>query len=975
MKKIFLPIIIIFVCLLNSMNLAGQHWDYLYTPPVGQLINSHVTIDQLPDGNMAVYSEGYTHLLKIDSLGNSTWQPINDIGVIHPIVGLENFSKDNLIVTADSNFIFVDDNNDNNNQPSSVYQQVHIAKLDANLDTIWAERHDYLFSFGSQYIVNDVKQLNDDNILVVLFNNNNDKIQLIKFSYADGSIMWRTSHFSLAPSYGLPYTYVGKEIVEHFDGSLTLLSQVSVDSTGYIRLMKLSSTGTFLWANNFTPTRVLGWADSERTLAINFFGESVFSFREYDPITNDYQTVVVKAGVAGNEIWRKPISQTHVYDLVWSSDNEILVCGQAANNANQAAITKLNNNGTVIWDKVYLEQFGVSTQGFHFQRIMEVDNNHFFLAGTTTTISGEKIYAAMIDSMGNTFTNIIHGSVFHDVNNNCVYDANEVNLNAPILVRATQGTDTIYTITDTLGNYSVALQPGVYQIQPMTFSSYWNSCLSPFIPLALDSTAQYDIGLQSVIDCSDLNVSITTPNLIRCFSNTYHVDYANFGTLPETGVYVEVEIDTFLIVDTTSIPYTKSGNIYTFFIGDLNVYEIGQFTIDVTVSCNAFLGQAHCVEANIFPQQICLPNNMVWNGAAIKAQVNCIGNDLVEFKIENIGTQAMTQARQYHVIEDQILPYQGIFQLPAGGDTSWTMPANQNAVYVLRAEQEFTHPNADDEVSDFAFGCNSDDSIPSVPINQFPLNDSENYVDIDCLENVGSYDPNDKQGFPVGYGNHRFIRRGDEIEYLIRFQNTGTYLAFNVIIEDEIDTDVLDLSTLKLQNSSHPFSLSIEDGKILKFLFLNIMLPDSNTNEPESHGFIRFRIGQKANNPLGTVIENSADIFFDFNEPIITNTTFHTVGEYFIQAVSTQPIEQQLATVKIFPNPFSEQTTIEIETDKRYQNMTLTVYNLMGQTIKTIPSNGSNRMVLDKSGMTTGVYFYQIQAEGLVLDSGKLMVQ
>lgn len=974
MKKIFLPIVIIFVCLLNAQSLVGQHWDYLYTPPVGQFINSHVSIDELPDGNMAVYSEGYTHLLKIDSLGNSTWQPINDIEVISPIVGLENFSKDNLIVTEDSTFILVDDNNNNFNQPSSVYQQLHIAKLDANLDTIWAERHDYLFPFGSQYIVNDVKQLHDNHILVVLYDNNDDEIQLIKFNYADGSIMWRTSHFSLAPSYGLPYTYYGKEIVEHTDGTLSLLSQVSVDSTGYIRLMKLSSTGSFLWANNFTPSRELGWADSERTLATNFFGELVFSFREYNTTTNQYQTVVVKTGVAGNEIWRKPISQTHVYDLVWTSDNEILICGQAANNANQAAITKLSSSGTVIWDRTYFEQFGTSTQGFHFQRIMEVDNNRFFLAGMAETVSGDKIYAAMIDSMGNTFTNIIHGTVFHDVNNNCAFDTNETSINAPVLVRATQGSDTIYTITDTLGNYSVALQPGVYQIHPITFSNYWTGCLSPFIPLVQDSTAQYDIGLQSTIDCSDLNVSITNPILIRCFSSTYYVDYANYGTLTENGVYIEVEIDTFITVDTTSIPFTQNGNIYTFFIGDLNINETGQFTIDVTVNCNAVLGQAHCVEANIYPQQICLPNNTVWNGAEINAQVSCIGGNLVEFKIENIGTQGMTQARQYHVIEEQILQYQGTFQLPPGTDTTWTMPATPNFLYVLRAEQEFTHPNADEDVSDFAFGCNEVDSVTNVPINQFPLNDSENYVDIDCLENVGSYDPNDKQGFPVGYGDNHFIRRNDEIEYLIRFQNTGTYLAFNVIVEDEIDTDVLDLSTLKLQGSSHPFSLSIEDGKILKFLFLNIMLPDSNTNEPESHGFIRFRIGQKANNPLGTVIENSADIFFDFNDPILTNTTFHTVGEYFIQAVSTQPVEQKLANVKIFPNPFAEQTTIEVETDKRYRNMTMIVYNTMGQAIKTIQSNGESRMILDKTGLTTGVYFYQIQAEGLVLDTGKLMV-
>ena len=76
-----------------------------------------------------------------------------------------------------------------------------------------------------------------------------------------------------------------------------------------------------------------------------------------------------------------------------------------------------------------------------------------------------------------------------------------------------------------------------------------------------------------------------------------------------------------------------------------------------------------------------------------------------------------------------------------------------------------------------------------------------------------------------------------------------------------------------------------------------------------------------------------------------------------------------------FPNPFSEQATFEIETEEQYQNLTLTIYNVMGQPVKTIKSNGDNRMILDRNGLTSGIYFYQIRSEGLVLDSGKLMVR
>lgn len=47
----------------------------------------------------------------------------------------------------------------------------------------------------------------------------------------------------------------------------------------------------------------------------------------------------------------------------------------------------------------------------------------------------------------------------------------------------------------------------------------------------------------------------------------------------------------------------------------------------------------------------------------------------------------------------------------------------------------------------------------------------------------------------------------------------------------------------------------------------------------------------------------------------------------------------------------------------------------MGQTVKTVPSNSDNQILLDRNGLTSGVYFYQIRSEGLVLDLGKLMVK
>ncbi len=139
-----------------------------------------------------------------------------------------------------------------------------------------------------------------------------------------------------------------------------------------------------------------------------------------------------------------------------------------------------------------------------------------------------------------------------------------------------------------------------------------------------------------------------------------------------------------------------------------------------------------------------------------------------------------------------------------------------------------------------------------------------------CLNHVvtGSYDPNDKAVIPDGD-----IRLKDStLEYLVRFQNTGTDTAFTVVITDTM-SNYLDLSTLEILGESHPMTYQIVNNNVLVFTFNNILLPDSNVNEPASHGYVAYKIRQQQSNVIGDVIENTANIYFDFNAPIITYTT------------------------------------------------------------------------------------------------------
>lgn len=153
----------------------------------------------------------------------------------------------------------------------------------------------------------------------------------------------------------------------------------------------------------------------------------------------------------------------------------------------------------------------------------------------------------------------------------------------------------------------------------------------------------------------------------------------------------------------------------------------------------------------------------------------------------------------------------------------------------------------------------------------------ENNTDSLCQLITGPYDPNFIAVRPIGEGLTGDIPGSTQrLEYTIHFQNIGTDTARNVVVSHPIDIN-LDLFSLNVIGYSHEYDLSfIEEDRILRWSFDNINLPDSLSNEAESNGFIKYVI-DLANHDIGTFFTNQADIFFDFNLPISTNTTVNTL--------------------------------------------------------------------------------------------------
>ncbi len=211
---------------------------------------------------------------------------------------------------------------------------------------------------------------------------------------------------------------------------------------------------------------------------------------------------------------------------------------------------------------------------------------------------------------------------------------------------------------------------------------------------------------------------------------------------------------------------------------------------------------------------------------------------------------------------------------------------------------------------------------------------------------VNSYDPNDitvHQGATILPS-----QTGDYLTYTIRFQNTGTADAVNIRLENTLQP-TLDWNTFRPITASHNF-VTTRNGNLVTFKFNDINLPASSVNEPASHGFVTYMIKPAASVGIGSVINNQANIYFDFNAPIITNTATTTVQ----QAMGTEAFTS--SSVKVYPNPVTDRLAIQTAGETVLQ---AGIYDLNGR----LCISSANVNIVDTSALAPGMYLAKITTE------------
>lgn len=213
-------------------------------------------------------------------------------------------------------------------------------------------------------------------------------------------------------------------------------------------------------------------------------------------------------------------------------------------------------------------------------------------------------------------------------------------------------------------------------------------------------------------------------------------------------------------------------------------------------------------------------------------------------------------------------------------------------------------------------------------------------------EVLNSCDPNDKRCLDGTTIDPSLI--GEYIHYNIRFENTGTANAQNIVVKDMIDTSKFDIATLVPIDGSHSFVTRITNTNQVEFIFENIQLPFDNDN---NDGYVAFKIKTKPTLTTGSSFSNTASIYFDYNFPIVTNTATTT-----IQALANQDFEFS-NYFELAPNP--AQNIVQIRSKNDVELSSISIYNTLRQLVLVVP-NAKTMSSIDVSQLTSGTYFIKV---------------
>ncbi|MEX2595493.1 MAG: T9SS type A sorting domain-containing protein [Salibacteraceae bacterium] len=399
---------------------------------------------------------------------------------------------------------------------------------------------------------------------------------------------------------------------------------------------------------------------------------------------------------------------------------------------------------------------------------------------------------------------------------------------------------------------------------------------------------------------------------------------------------------------------TDTGVTYTNISGDYPFYTLdGTYTITPEFENPAYFDSTPAlatvnlplVNNSIETEDFCVNANGVHPDLEITiapvtpARPGFDADYLIVYK--NIGNQTMSQSNAITFLFDNgFMDFVSSSETPstqAGGSLTWDY-ANLKPFESRSIEVTFEiNPPTDP-----FFPVNIDD-IFTFTTQIEPIAGDENPTDnlFELKQTVvGAFDPNDITCLQGDALDPMLI--GEELHYLVRFENEGNFAADNVFVEMDINPNQYQVHSMRILRSSHSIQAKIT-GNSAEYLFEGIQLP------PAGQGYILIAIKPNNNLQNGDSVVLNADIFFDFNYPITTNDAVTVFGALGVH-------DSDKALVALYPNPTTD--FISITSEALIESIAF--YDLRGRLVASETIH-TYKTQYDLSLQPAGLYMVKIQ--------------
>ena len=460
-------------------------------------------------------------------------------------------------------------------------------------------------------------------------------------------------------------------------------------------------------------------------------------------------------------------------------------------------------------------------------------------------------------------------------------------------------------IADTGGNYTMILDTGRFAISQGIENNFLQRQVCPMAnaprTVSLPANGSAVVGqdfINQTFDCPRLDLKVLSPRFRLCSKSRIVLQYQNDGVAEEPSARIRLNLPPEVRILNSNRPFRQDADsTYVFDLGRLGPGSNGELILQDTVACLRTpdsLARA-CYSARIEPLSLCSridPATLAWDGAWLDATAQYLpADDKVRITIRNRGA-VMADSTPLMVLSNGLAYLRGKKKLAAGDSLVVLVPpAIQGSVYVGITQTQNCPLGSNSSLFHSGRG-------KARAFLNFGSGLLETYTVQACPTFRFSYDPNEKLVEPSGE-----VEPGTTLDYTIHFENYGNDTAFAVSVADSLPAG-LDISTLKLGGSSHPYTVTVDGNTtnpVLYFTFNPIRLTAKKKDSVQSKGQVQFSIRTKPGVARGTIIANRAFIYFDRNDPVITEYVKTPIAQLPITSIRQQA-GKEIGLV-LYPNP------------------------------------------------------------------------